>query len=106
MICFNYSVYGEHGPQEWHWFPLTYIYDSRNTSLFSAFGKRLVSREYAESVLLLWGYKTIDSFKEKFEQIHSAIEMGEFNKIRYNGCFNRPALLGDYVEAKDIAKYK
>ena len=106
LICFNYSVYGDHTSHEWPWFPLTYIYDSRNISLFADFAKRLVSREFDESILSLWGFETLDLFKERFEQIHSGIELDELNKIRYNGCFNRPPLLGDYVEAKDIAKYK
>lgn len=106
LICFNYSVYGDHTSHEWPWFPLTYIYDSRNISLFADFAKRLVSREFDESILSLWGFETLDLFKARFEQIHSGIELDELNKIRYNGCFNRPPLLGDYVEAKDIAKYK
>lgn len=106
LICFNYSVYGEHKPEEWYWFPLTYIYDTQHTRLFPEFGKKLISREYVEKVLPLWGYDTIDIFQKQFERVQSDIGTGHYNKIRYNGCFNRPSLLGDFVEARDIAKYK
>lgn len=68
LICFNYAVYGNHIQNDMLWFPITYVYDSQYSSLLSKMGKKLVSHEFVQTVLPLWGYKTIEAFIDVYQK--------------------------------------
>lgn len=103
-LCYNYSQFGNI-PPTWYWFPVTYIYDGEYNTLLKAFSKKLISKEWANEVSKMFGYKDIDEFKTAITQ-----KVDEFNnhpreRIGYNMAFRDAPLIFDYIEVDEIGKY-
>ena len=106
LVCFNYSIFGDMIKGPWHWFPITYVYDSHFTSCLSMIGKKLISREYAVDILPLWGYETLDDFVKAFKRQEEMINNGGLKDYRYGTSFNIPHLLSDFIKSENIGKYR
>lgn len=107
LICFNYSVYGNSNnlDNDWHWFPITYIFDNLNTGLISTIAKKLASKEFLDSVLPIFSYESADEFISKFKEIQNS-DFKRSREYRYHGCFEPAPLISYYIKPEDIAKYK
>lgn len=103
LICFNYSVYGKDYISDRPWFPVTYIYDNEYNSSLGAIAKRMISREYMQEILPLFGYGKVEDFITKFKSIDEVIKGGTYRDYRYSGSFRSAPLLGCYIKAEEMA---
>lgn len=103
VLCFNYSIFGKGYLDSWPWFPLLYVYDNEYNSALSAIAKRMISKEYMEDVLVLFGYKSIDEFKLKFHEIVEEKKQGVYKEYRYSQSFDSPAMLDHFITEEKIA---
>lgn len=102
LICFNYSVYGRYYENSWYWFPITYIYDNKDSSIISGLAKKLISRENTNEILPLFGHESIDSFVAKFKAVEQ-MAPNVLRDYRYSGAFESAAALGYYIKSDSIA---
>lgn len=105
LICFNYSVYGKDYISDWPWFPVTYIYDNEYNSSLAVFSKKMISQEYLQEVLPLFGYDEINDFITKFKSIEETSK-NEYRDYRYHGSFRTARLLRDFIKAEQIASLR
>ena len=105
LICFNYSVYGKDYIADWPWFPVTYIYDNEYNSSLAAFTKKMISREYMQEVLPLFGYDEINDFITKFKSVEETSK-NEYRNYRYPESFRTAHLLRDFIKAEQIASLR
>lgn len=105
LICFNYSVYGKDYISKWLWFPVTYIYDNEYNSSLGAIAKRMISREYMQEILPLFGYDKVEDFITKFKSIEDEPQ-GTYRKYSYSGSFESASLLGDFIKAEQIGSLR
>lgn len=105
LICFNYSVYGKDYISNRPWFPVAYIYDNEYKSYLGEFAKRMVSQEYLQEVLPLFGYKQINDFILKFRSVEETSE-NAYRDYRYRGCFETAHLLSDFIKAEQIGSLR
>ena len=105
LICFNYSVYGKDYIPDWPWFPVTYIYDNEYNSSLATFTKKMISREYMQEVLPLFGYDEINDFITKFKSIEET-SRNEYRDYRYSGSFRAAHLLRDFIKSEQIASLR
>ncbi len=102
LICFNYSIYGKYFLSGWRWFPITYIYDNEYNSSLTLIGKKLISREFVQEILPLFGFENIDEFIEKVKSVESA-PRGTYQEYRYPESFVSAHMLGDFIKSGEIA---
>lgn len=105
LICFNYSVYGKDYIPDWPWFPVTYIYDNEYNSSLAAIAKKMISREYLQDVLPLFGYDDMNDFIAKFNSVEQT-SRNEYKDYRYHGSFSTAHLLRDFIKAEQIASLR
>ena len=107
LICYNYSVYGHDTIGRGTWFPITYVYDNTdyNSSVLGAFSKKLVSQEYAEAVLPLFGFDTIEKFREKLYLVERNTQ-ANYKEVRYPNAFESAPLMRDFIKAKDVGSFR
>ena len=101
LICYNYSVYGIEYCDNWPWFPITYVYDDEYKSALGTFSRKMVSNEYAQELLPLFGYKSIDDLKSKMKSIEEEPQR-QRRDIRYSEAFESAPLLSNYIKASDV----
>ena len=105
LICYNYSVYGSNYTGDWLWFPIIYCYDNRYSSKLEEVSKKLVSLEFAKEIATLFGYENVDDLIKKM----SAVEKdppADCRHMRYAEAFESPKLLGNYIKAEDVGRYR
>lgn len=102
LICFNYCVYGKKLSETWAWFPITYVYDNEYNSSIGTLGRKLISREFVEEILPMFGHKDIDAFISKFKEVESAPK-GSYKEYRYSESFNSAGILGYFITSDKIA---
>ena len=101
LICYNYSVYGIEFSDTWPWFPITYVYDNEYNSALGIFTKKMVSKEYAQQLLPLFGYESIDDLKSKMKLIEEEPRQ-QRRDIRYPEAFGSAPVLSDFIKAGDV----
>lgn len=106
LICFNYYVYGKDTLLEWYWFPMTYIYDNEYASVIGGFARKLISKEYVEELLPLFGYDTVTDFVEKIGQVNEDIKQRKYSEIRYAEAWHSPGLISSFIEKDKIASVR
>ena len=101
LICYNYSVYGNGFCDSWPWFPITYVYDNQYNSVLGSFSKKMISNEYAQELLPLFGYESIDDLKSKMKSIEND-QQRQWRDIRYPEAFESAPLLSGFIKASDV----
>lgn len=101
LICFNYSLYGKNYISDWPWFPVTYVYDNEFNSSLRIVAKRLISKEYLEDILPMFGYENIEEFVAKFQEVENN-RKNEMKEYRYSNAWYSARLLGDFVKADEL----
>lgn len=102
LICFNYSIYGKDYHGVWPWFPITYVYENRYNSELVSFANRMVSKQFVQATLPLFGYDEVKQLVEKFKEKEASIDSIE-RDYRYSGTFNSARLIGSIIKADEIA---
>lgn len=105
LICFNYSVYGKSSVSQREWFPLTYIYDNEYNSSLAVFSKKMISQEYLQEVLPLFGYDEINDFIIKFKSVEETSK-NRYKDCRYAASFKVAHLLRDFIKAEQLASLR
>ena len=105
LICFNYSVYGKDYISNWPWFPVVYIYDNEYNSSLGEFAKKMISQEYLQEVLPLFGYDEMNDFIFKYKTVEETSN-NTYRDYRYPGSFNTAHLLRDFIKAEQIASLR
>lgn len=100
VFCFNASVFGN-CKVPWYWFPLTYTYDRYNY-MTRSFSIKLQSKEHLVEATLIFGYNSVDLFKNKFSSIEDRVKSGEFKIYRHSGSFDCVPILCDYIESGEL----
>ena len=100
LLCFNYAAYGKNYISDWAWFPITYCYDNEYKSSIARIARKLVSKEYVELLLPVFGFDSVSSFVDKFKQVQESKKYGDF---RYRESFDPAHLLGYFIKAEEIA---
>lgn len=105
LICFNYSIYGkDYIDTGWCWFPITYIYDNKYTSILDKIGRKMISREFTQELLPLFGYDTIEKFVAKVNSVEETETLNQAgHKYRYPDVFESAPTLGCFIKAEKIA---
>lgn len=102
LICFNYLIYGKDCIDRNAWFPITYIYDNKYISALSAIGNKMISREYSQEILPLFGFNSVEAFKIKMKEIEESPKH-TYKDYKYDRTFESAPILGDYIKADDVA---
>lgn len=105
LICFNYSVYGKDYIDDWYWFPLIYIYDNEFNSILRTFGRKMMSKDYIQEVLPIFGFDTVEDFAIKIKEIEENKD-GVYRNYRHDRVFESAHLLSDFIKYDDLASYK
>ncbi len=100
VLCFNASIYSN-CKTSWYWFPLTYTYDRYN-SMTRSFATKLQSKEHLIEATSIFGYDSMDSFKNKFSSIEDRAKGGEFKNYRHSGSFDSVPILCDYIKSGEL----
>ena len=82
---------------------MTYIYDNEYASVLGTIGKKLISREFIARILPLFGYETIEDFKNKLNEVAEKIKNREYREIRYREAWHEAALLNIFIDLEKIA---
>ncbi len=105
LICLNVSIYGTPLNDGWPWFPVTYVYDNEYNSVIGIMGKKLVSKEFANDVLPLFGYEKVEDLKAKFKEVEMA-PRGTYREYRFSAAFDSAHTLGDFIKSEQIASVR
>ncbi len=105
LICFNYSVYGKDYIDGHEWFPVTYIYENRYNNSIERIAKKMISREFLQEIIYLFGYDNVDDFVEKIRSKGESLN-ADYRNYRYSGSFESAPLLGYYIKTEQIAKLR
>lgn len=105
VLIYNYTVYGKNSNSD-RWFPLCYVYDGEYDTIFQKTASTLISREIAERWMKVFGYSTLEEFKQKIVEINELIQ----NQVRvrrgYNAAFTETQLLGDFINPDDLGRLR
>ena len=105
VLIYNYTVYGKNSNSD-RWFPLCYVYDGEYDTIFQKTASTLISREIAERWMKVFGYSTLEEFKQKIVEINKLIQ----NQVRvrrgYNAAFTETQLLGDFINPDDLGRLR
>ncbi len=93
LLCYYIS-----NLNNWRWFPITYIYDTRNN--FELFSK-LVSNRHFEKIKLLFGVSTLSEFKQKLAKLKELNKGNEYN-VRFSNAFEAVKPLYSIIEIEKI----
>ena len=108
VLCYNVSIFLHQDYHDWYWFPLTYVYrgDEYNSD-FKRFSLRLKSKEKLEKAALIFGFKNIERFKERFKEIREDQNMiREIGNVRYSSSFDSPETIFQFVSIDELgSKY-
>ncbi len=104
-LCYNYIVFGKEARDDWFWFPLSYVYDSRNYML-RLFATRLQSEERLVDVIKIFGYDSVEEFREKFHEVETDIKEGRFRVLRYSNAYENAPLICDYIKSGALGIYR
>ena len=72
------------------------------SSSLGGIGKRLISKEFVQEVLPLFGFDSVERFVEKMHLVENNQKELK-NNCGYSGCFESPFILGDFVKAETVA---
>ena len=100
LVCFNYSIYGIGSFNNEIWFPITYIYDNEYNSALKSFSKKLISLEYAQDVLPLFGFTTIEELKTKMKSVEDNPSLRR--EIRYSEAFENAPIISYFIKSVDV----
>lgn len=106
LICYNVSVFKKPLPDMWYWFPLTYIYEREFKRSLQPFAKKMMSKNWLIRVLPLFGYNSIEQFKEVFETVCDRRKNGEFSEYRYEMAFDSAPLLCSFIQPNEFGTLK
>ncbi|GAU78498.1 SEFIR domain-containing protein [Fusibacter sp. 3D3] len=106
LLCYNYSIFGADYHYNWFWFPITYIYSGNDMSLLRTLATKMKSLEHFTKTTKIFGYNTVQDFKQKIVEIEAKIEKGELNKYRYSDSFDNAPLLCDYIKTIELGTLK
>ena len=105
LICYNYSFYGNTNKTDWPWFPITYVYDNEYKSALGQMVRKMSSKEFAQEILPLFGYDTIDDFKARIKMVEDD-KSNQYRETRYPEAFESAHLIRDFIKAEDVGKYR
>ena len=102
LLCYNISSFVKNG----FWFPLTYTFDMQdNRSLIYKFFMELKSRDRLESLVVIFGCKTISEFEDLFKQVSANEEIIENARaVRFSAAFSSPLSIFDTIKMSEIGK--
>lgn len=103
LICNEYRFYSNGKNANSWWFPITYVYDDRFNSALREFSRRLISKEYVQEVLPLFGFSSVEKFVERVKEIEN--NPGSHPESRYPLIFYAAPSIGSFIKAKDIGTY-
>lgn len=106
ILCHNVSVFDEQQLGRWYWFPLTYIYEKNGTGSMRAFASKLQSREHLNESICMFGYDSIEKFKEKFRSVEKLYQDGTLQGYRHRDCFEEAPLLCNYLKSTELGVLK
>ena len=106
LICYNYSIYAKDNLLDWPWFPLTYIYDNRYNSALATVAKRMISKEYVDSIIPLFGYEQRDEFISKFREVNEERKQGMYKDYRFSESWETASLLDQFISVDQIASIR
>ena len=105
VLIYNYAVYGKNSNSD-RWFPLCYVYDGEYDTIFQKTASTLISREIAERWMKIFGYSTLEEFKQKIAEINELIQKQVRVRRGYNAAFTEAQLLGDFIKPDDLGKLR
>lgn len=81
------------------WFPITYVYRTRDNGKFELFN-RLLSQRHFEKVKILFNVSTVNEFKEKIKNFQTS-DKGQ-KRIGYSGSFDSVRPIYELVEIDKV----
>lgn len=105
LLLYNFSIYSKSYFFRRKWFPVSYIYIDEWHSPIKDIGQRLVSKEYVESIMIMFGFDKISDFVASIKESKDRFDTNKTGKYRYINAWNEASLLHDFVNPDDIGKY-
>lgn len=104
IFCYNAAIFVENYIDEWFWFPITYIYNTKEygNSSFQQFAIRLKSKEHLQEITKIFGFSSVDAFKRKYIEIEAKMRKGDFKEYRYTSTFKTAPIICRYVKAEEL----
>ena len=104
ILLHNASVFIENYEDGWFWFPITYVYNGHENTLFRNFAIKLQSKEHLEEASAILGYSSVDRFRKKFLEVEESINQGNVEKYRFSSCFEYVPLLCYYIKHCELGQ--
>ena len=105
LLCFQYSIFGKENRGGHPWFPITHNYSNQN-QIFIDFSFRFMSIEHVNRVSTIFGYDSIEEFKDSLEEGSKRVKEGVYREIRYMGAFGRAPVIFDHIELDQVGTKK
>ena len=105
VLIYNYAVYGKNSNSD-RWFPLCYVYDGEYDTIFQKTASTLISREIAERWMKVFGYSTLEEFKQKIAEVNELIQKQVRVRRGYTAAFTETQLLGDFIKPDDLGRLR
>ena len=99
------AVYGKNSNSD-RWFPLCYVYDGEYDTIFQKTASTLISREIAERWMKVFGYSTLEEFKQKIAEVNELIQKQVRVRRGDTAAFTETQLLGDFIKPDDLGRLR
>lgn len=106
LLCYNYSIFGADYHYNLFWFPITYAYSGNEISLMRTLAIKMKSLEHFTKTSKIFGYNTIQEFRQKIIEIEAKIEKGGLDRYRYSHSFDSAPILCDYIQTVELGILK
>ncbi|MBR6052485.1 MAG: TIR domain-containing protein [Clostridia bacterium] len=101
LLCYNYSVYSS-SYSDYPWFPLTYIYDDQPESVLWEFTRKMISKEYAQEVMVVFGFQKIEDFAMQLKKYEEEVPRARSENVRYPNRFDSAPILSNFIKSKEL----
>ncbi|MDQ0361863.1 toll/interleukin-1 receptor domain-containing protein [Breznakia pachnodae] len=98
IILYNAAVYIEKFENEFTWFPLTYAFGSNENIQTRMYFKKLISNEFLEELVEMFGYGSVDDFKNRFNEINEEISKELIQPTRFGNSFESAPLINYCID--------
>lgn len=103
LFCYNSSYLIPNYDRGWQWFPITYLYCSRDyQSLMKTYTNKMKSREHLKDAAYIMGFDSIEEYKKRFSEAEKDIKAGKYREYRYASAFEPAQTFWDYITSEDL----
>lgn len=103
LLCYNCSYLISNYNRGWQWFPITYVYSSRDyQSIMRDYSNKLKSREHLQNAIYIMGFDSIEAFKKTYSEVEKDYREGKYREYRYREAYENAQTFWDYIKGEEL----